>query len=77
MKKRTLLLLALTACFSCFNLNASCPPPDEGEPTELPDDTTETQDEQGETGEDGETTETEAPPPTEVPYGTVIYLKME
>ncbi|MBQ5967762.1 MAG: hypothetical protein IJL60_08345 [Clostridiales bacterium] len=52
-------------------------PPDEGEPTELPDDTTETQDEQGETGEDGETTETEAPPPTEVPYGTVIYLKME
>ncbi len=52
-------------------------PPDEGEPTELPDDTAETQDEQGETGEDGETTETEAPPPTEVPYGTVIYLKME
>ena len=52
-------------------------PPDEGEPTELPDDTTETQDEQGETGEDGETTATEAPPPTEVPYGTVIYLKME
>ena len=52
-------------------------PPDEGEPTELPDDTTETQDEQGETGEDGETTEPEAPPPTEVPYGTVIYLKME
>lgn len=52
-------------------------PPDEGEPTELPDDTTETQDEQGETGEDGETTESETPPPTEVPYGTVIYLKME
>ncbi|MBO4746550.1 MAG: PASTA domain-containing protein, partial [Clostridiales bacterium] len=52
-------------------------PTEEGSPTEQPEDTTETQGEQGETGEDGETSETEAPPPTEVPYGTVIYLKME
>ncbi|MBR5057652.1 MAG: hypothetical protein IKX04_03720 [Clostridiales bacterium] len=52
-------------------------PTEEGSPTEEPGDTTETQGEQGETGEDGETSETEAPPPTEVPYGTVIYLKME
>ncbi len=52
-------------------------PPDEGGSAELPDDTTETIDEQGEPGEDGETSETEAPPPKEVPYGTVIYLKME
>ena len=55
----------------------STEPPDEGAPTELPEDTTETQEQQEETGEDGETSETEAPPPTEVPYGTVIYLKME
>ena len=52
-------------------------PTEEGSPTEQPEDTTETQGEQGETGEDGETSETEAPPPTEVPYGSVIYLKME
>lgn len=37
MKKRTLVLLALTACFSCFNLNASCPPPDESEPIVIQD----------------------------------------
>ncbi|MBR5416528.1 MAG: hypothetical protein IK109_00700 [Clostridiales bacterium] len=52
-------------------------PSEEGSPTEEPDDTTETNEDTGETGEDGETSETEAPPPTEVPYGTVIYLKME
>lgn len=52
-------------------------PTEEGDPSEEPDETTETTADTGETGEDGETSETEAPPPTEVPYGTVIYLKME
>lgn len=55
------------------------PPPDETgeETTEDTEETTKVPDGEGETGPDGSTDETQAPPPTHVPFGTFIHVKME
>ncbi len=55
------------------------PPPDEtgNETAGDTEETTKPQDGEGETGPDGSTEETKAPPPTHVPYGTFIRVKME